>query len=62
MDEIRKFYKNKKVFVTGTAEFKSAWLCSWLIKIGAKVFEEVEEKSRFVDTEGIPEICLQCTK
>ena len=27
-----------------------------------KVFEEVEEKSRFVDTEGMPEICLQCTK
>ena len=27
-----------------------------------KVFEEVEEKSRFVDTEGIPQICLQCTK
>ena len=27
-----------------------------------KVFEEVEEKDRFIDTEGIPEICLQCTK
>jgi len=27
-----------------------------------KVFEKVEKKSRFVDNEGIPKICLQCTK
>ncbi len=37
MDEIRKFYKNKKIFVTGATGFKGAWLCSWLIKIGADV-------------------------
>ena len=28
-----------------------------------KIFEEVEEKDRFVDSNnGMPEICLQCTK
>jgi len=27
-----------------------------------KIFEEVEEKDRFVDSNGIAEICLQCTK
>jgi len=37
MVEISKFYKNKKILVTGATGFKDAWLCSWLIKIGAKV-------------------------
>ena len=32
-----KFYKNKKVLVTGATGFKGAWLCSWLLKLGAKV-------------------------
>ena len=27
-----------------------------------KVFEEVEEKERFVDSQGLPEVCIQCTK
>ena len=29
-----------------------------------KVFEEVEEKDRFIDSDNhdMPEICLQCTK
>ena len=37
MDTVGKFYKNKKVLVTGATGFKGAWLCSWLIKLGAKV-------------------------
>ena len=35
---IKKFYKNKKVFVTGATGFKGAWLCYWLTILGAKVY------------------------
>jgi len=35
---INKFYKNKKVLVTGATGFKGAWLCYWLTMLGAKVF------------------------
>ena len=38
MVEIKKFYKNKKVLVTGAGGFKGAWLCCWLNILGAKVF------------------------
>tara|TARA_X000001036_G_scaffold88017_1_gene80101 strand:- start:464 stop:1537 length:1074 start_codon:yes stop_codon:yes gene_type:complete len=38
MASIKKFYKNKKILVTGATGFKGAWLCSWLIKLGAKVY------------------------
>ena len=38
MENISNFYKNKKVLVTGATGFKGAWLCSWLIKLGAKVY------------------------
>ena len=38
MVEIKKFYKNKKVLVTGATGFKGAWLCCWLNILGAKVF------------------------
>ncbi len=34
---MKKFYKNKKVLVTGATGFKGAWLCSWLNILGAKV-------------------------
>ena len=37
MDKITKFYKNKKILVTGATGFKGAWLCYWLIKLQAKV-------------------------
>ena len=37
MKNIKSFYKNKKVLVTGATGFKGAWLCSWLLKLGAKV-------------------------
>ncbi len=33
-----KFYKNKKVLVTGATGFKGAWLCLWLNLLGAKVY------------------------
>ena len=32
------FYKNKKVLVTGATGFKGAWLCYWLVMLGAKVY------------------------
>ena len=34
---LSKFYKNKKVFVTGATGFKGSWLCFLLNKFGAKV-------------------------
>ena len=33
-----KFYKNKRVLVTGATGFKGAWLCAWLKILGAKVY------------------------
>jgi len=38
MDSIANFYKNKKILITGATGFKGAWLCSWLLKLGAKVY------------------------
>ena len=38
MEKIRNFYKNKKILVTGATGFKGSWLCSWLKKLGAKVY------------------------
>ena len=35
--KIVKFYKNKRVLVTGATGFKGAWLCMWLYILGAKV-------------------------
>ena len=37
MFKLSKFYKNKTVVVTGATGFKGAWMCSWLLKLGAKV-------------------------
>ena len=38
MRNIIEFYKNKKILVTGATGFKSAWLCSCLLKMGAKAY------------------------
>jgi len=38
MNSISSFYKNKRILVTGATGFKGAWLCSWLLKLGAKVY------------------------
>ena len=37
MENIKKFYKNKKVLVTGATGFKGAWLTVWLLELGAKI-------------------------
>ena len=34
-----KFWKNKKVFITGHTGFKGAWLCLILHKLGAKIVD-----------------------
>ena len=37
MVKIKKFYKNKKILITGATGFKGAWLCLWLKILGANV-------------------------
>lgn len=37
-DEIRSFYKGKRVFVTGHTGFKGSWLCKILSDFGAEVY------------------------
>ena len=37
-NNLKKFYKNKRVLITGVTGFKGAWLASWLSKLGAKVY------------------------
>ena len=37
MVELKKFYKNKKVLITGATGFKGAWLSLWLLSLGCKV-------------------------
>ena len=51
MTKFKKFYKNKKILVTGATGFKGAWLTSWLLELGAKVigsgFNPNENKNLF---------------
>lgn len=37
MNKLKKFYKDKKVLVTGHTGFKGSWLSIWLLEMGAKV-------------------------
>lgn len=37
MDDLRKFYKNKSIFITGHTGFKGSWLVSVLLNFGARV-------------------------
>ena len=37
MVELKKFYRNKNVLVTGATGFKGAWLSCWLLKLGSNV-------------------------
>ena len=37
LTELKKFWKNKKVFLTGHTGFKGSWLCIFLDLLGAKV-------------------------
>jgi CDP-glucose 4,6-dehydratase len=35
--QLEKYFRNKKVFITGHTGFKGTWLCLWLEMMGAKV-------------------------
>ena len=35
--DIKNFYKNKKILITGHTGFKGSWLSFWLINLGSKV-------------------------
>lgn len=37
MSAFRDLYRGKRVFVTGHTGFKGAWLCEWLLALGAEV-------------------------
>lgn len=37
MTDIKTFYKNKRVFITGHTGFKGVWLSKWLLNLGANV-------------------------
>lgn len=49
--EIKNFYKNKRVLITGHNGFKGTWLTLWLEKLGAKIYgislPEKGEKKKF---------------
>ena len=38
MIKLSKFYRNKKILITGATGFKGAWLACWLHKMGAKIY------------------------
>ena len=38
MDDLKKFYRNKRVLITGVTGFKGAWLCQILKLFSSKVF------------------------
>ena len=36
--KFKKFYKKKKILITGITGFKGSWLATWLIILGSKVY------------------------
>ena len=36
--KLKKFWKNKKVFITGHTGFKGSWMCIALNILGAKIY------------------------
>ena len=38
MEKIKKFYRGKRILVTGATGFKGSWLSLWLHLLGAKVY------------------------
>ncbi len=37
-DSTLKFFRGKKILVTGATGFKGSWLCLWLYSLGSKVY------------------------
>ncbi len=52
--EIKTFFKNKRIFITGHNGFKGTWLTFWLESLGAKIYGislvEKKEKKIFFET------------
>ena len=48
MGNLNKFFRGKRVFITGHTGFKGSWLTSVLIKLGAKVcgYSKIDEKKK----------------
>ena len=47
--KLKKFWKNKKVFITGHTGFKGAWLTVFLNMLGAKIYGySLPEKKKFI--------------
>ena len=44
--QLEKFYKNKRIFITGHTGFKGSWLTSCLLNFGAQVmgFSQIDER------------------
>jgi len=38
MEELEKFYKGKRILITGHTGFKGSWLVLWLLELGAEVW------------------------
>ena len=38
MEKMIKFYKNKRILITGITGFKGSWLASMLLQLGSKVY------------------------
>jgi CDP-glucose 4,6-dehydratase len=45
---ISKFYKNKKVLITGVTGFKGSWLDSFLLILGAEVYGIASKKKKII--------------
>ena len=50
MNQLKKFYKNKKIFITGHTGFKGAWLTSTLIEFGSNImgYSVKDEEQGFI--------------
>ncbi|MCP4673152.1 MAG: CDP-glucose 4,6-dehydratase [Desulfobacula sp.] len=61
MGQISKFYKNKKVLITGHTGFKGTWLTVWLKSLGADIcgFSQAPfDRDNFFDLSGIEQSIL----
>jgi len=46
MRNISKFYKNKKILITGITGFKGTWLANFLLLLGANIYGVASKKKK----------------